>query len=492
MALNIKIERRKPDLTTLVYGKVPPQAPELEEAVIGACLLERDTFEEVMQILHPECFYVDAHQKIYAAACIVYNEGRPVDLLTVTEQLRKSNELEIVGGAYALTNLTMAVLSTAHVVEHARIVFEKFVNRELIRISGSIISDAYEDSTDPFELHEMASKQLNAIFDGISGDSSVSVGDAYDKVIEAAEAQKESQSGIIGTPSGFDELDRLTLGWIDTDLIILAARPSQGKTAFAVNFAEQAAKVRNVRQKDGTIKQERTHVLLFSLESSAVSLTRRIAAAKLQIPMEQIRSGSLNEWQLGMMKQERATFKSMPIKIDSEARMARQIIKKGRAWRKKIPKHAKGLIIIDYLQLMKGSGKGNRENEVSEMSRDLKELAMELDVPIIALSQLNREVEKTGNKKPNLSHLRESGAIEQDANIVMFVWWEELPNGEKQLHLLVEKNREGKCGDVLLKMNGDFQKIMNMEESVEPVYPSIVSHALRDPSQSQQSWDDPF
>jgi replicative DNA helicase len=472
MAVNIKKDfpstrSRKPDLNTLVYGKVPPQACDMEEAVIGACLLERETFEQVMEIIsEPEVFYMDAHKKVYASMIALYKSGSQIDLLTITEQLRKSNELDIVGGIYYLSNLTMAVISSAHAVTHARIVFEKFMQREIIRICGSAISDAYDDQTDVFDLIEKIEVEIKGVTAGIISDSAIPAHKAFGEMLTNIEHQKANNSDLIGISSGLPDLDRLTLGWIKECLIILAARPSVGKTAFAVNFATNA-----VTQNKPT--------LLFSLESSSVPLVTRIAAAKKEINIENIRMGRLTDMENNKLINYYQEFSKYPLHIDSKSRSLSTIIKVARKWHKKNckAKGLEGLIIIDYLQLINNKNAGNREQEVAGISRGLKELSMELEVPIIALSQLNREVEKTGNKKPGLQHIRESGAIEQDADVIMFIWWEELANKERQLHLLIEKNREGKCGDVPLKMNAEFQKIMSIDDfSQNSVKPSFITN----------------
>src|ERR1700748_2991496 len=247
MAVNVKKEfentrNRKPDITTLVYGKVPPQAPELEEAVLGACMLEKDTFAQVLEIIQSaECFYADAHQKIYSAMRRLFDKGTPVDLLTITDELRKSNELEIVGGAYYLSRLTMSVLSSAHVEAHARIVMEKFIQRELIRISGSVISDAYEDSTDVFDLLDKAESGLYEITDKHLRKNFRSLQDILVKTVNEIDENRKKTDDITGVPSSFKELDAMTGGWQKTDLIILAARPAVGKTAFTLNLAMNAA-----------------------------------------------------------------------------------------------------------------------------------------------------------------------------------------------------------------------------------------------------------
>ena len=460
---------------SLVYGKLPPQAIQLEEAVLAACMLERETFESVMEVIPDhECFYVDAHQKIYAAMMLMHKTGVQIDLLTITEQLRKTNELELIGGHYYLTRLTEAISTSAHAITHARIVMEKFMQREIIRICGAAISDAYEDETDVFDLLEHVEVAVKNITAGIISESAVHAGKAYGKMLENIEHQMKTKSDLIGISSGLVDVDRLTLGWIKEQLIILAARPSVGKTAFGVNFAKSA-----LVQKKPT--------LLFSLESSDVPLVTRMAAAENEINIENIRMGRLTDLEKNKLLNYYHEFSKYPFYIDSKSRTLNAIIKVARKWHKKNCRNKKGgdgittvldgLIIIDYLQLIKNKEyAGNREQEVASISRGLKELAMELGVPIIALSQLNREVEKTGNKKPGLQHIRESGAIEQDADVIMFIWWEELEKGERKLHLLIEKNREGKCGDVPLKMNAEFQKILSIDDFQSQVQPSFITN----------------
>lgn len=488
MSVNIKKEFRKP-VFNLSLGKLPPQAIEMEQAVLGACMLERETFEQIMEVIsEPEVFYMDAHQKIYSAMVTLHKTGSQIDLLTITEQLRKTNELDIIGGSYFLTNLTMAVLTSAHAVTHARVVFEKFMQREIIRICGGAISDAYEDSTDVFDLIDKVESEVKGITSGIISESAVHASKAFGDMLKNIDIQKATNSDLIGISSGLPDLDRITLGWIKQHLIILAARPSVGKTAFAVNFATNAITSNNP-------------VLLFSLESSDVPLVTRIAAAKKEVNIENIRTGRLNELDSNKLSNYYSEFSRYPLYIDSKSRSLSTIIKVARKWHKKNckAKGLEGMIIIDYLQLIKNKEySNNREQEIASISRALKELAMELEVPVIALSQLNREVEKTGDKKPGLQHIRESGAIEQDADIIMFIWWEEIENGGRKLHLLIEKNREGKRGDVQLKMNAEFQKILSIDDFSQDILPSFISNNYQrineeiNNSKSYENTDTPF
>jgi replicative DNA helicase len=471
MAVNIKKDfgstrTRKPDLTTLVYGKVPPQAPELEEAVLGAAMLEKDTFAQILEIIQSEeCFYMDAHQKIYSAMRRLFDKGTPVDLLTITEELRKTNELDIIGGAYYLTRLTMSVLSSAHVEAHARIVMEKFIQRELIRISGSVISDAYEDSTDVFDLLDKAESGLYEITDKHLRKNFKSLNEVLIKTVNEIEENRKKTDDITGVPSGFASLDRLTAGWQKTDLIILAARPSVGKTAFALNLAMNAAM--------NTGKQ--FPVAVFSLEMGAGQIVKRMLSAVTDVSMESITRGKMAEHEFVQMSQRMSKLAQAKIYLDDQA--ALNIFELRAKARRLKQKHDIQLIIIDYLQLMQASvdKSGNREQEISKISRDLKALAKELEVPIIALSQLNRSVEtRKESKVPQLSDLRESGAIEQDADLVMFLYRPEYHGinndamgetieGETQIH--IAKHRNGSTGMEKVRFIKEYQRFVDMEDN---------------------------
>ena len=471
MAVNIKKDfgntrSRKPDITNLVYGKVPPQALELEEAVLGASMLEKDTFAQVLEIIQSEeCFYADAHQKIYSAMRRLFDKGTPVDLLTITEELRKTNELEIVGGAYYLTRLTMVVLSSAHVEAHARIVMEKFIQRELIRISGSVISDAYEDSTDVFDLLDKAESGLYEITDKHLRKNFKSLQDVLVKTMNEIDENRNKTDDITGVPSGFASLDRLTAGWQKTDLIILAARPSVGKTAFALNLAMNAA------MNPG----KAFPVAVFSLEMGAGQIVKRMLSAVTDVSMEAITRGKMAEHEFIQMSQRMGKLAQAKIYLDDQA--ALNIFELRAKARRLKQKHDIQLILIDYLQLMQASVEkgGNREQEISKISRDLKALAKELEVPIIALSQLNRSVEtRKESKIPQLSDLRESGAIEQDADLVMFLYrpeyhgitndaMGETVEGETQIH--IAKHRNGSTGMEKVRFIKEYQRFVDMEDN---------------------------
>src|SRR5215218_6795973 len=454
------------DMSTMVYGKVPPQAKDLEEAVLGAIMLEKGAFDAVVEILKPECFYVESHQRIYKAMQGLAQKSQPIDILTVVEELRFKEELDLVGGPYYVTKLTNAVVSSANIEAHSRIVLQKFIQRELIRISGEIIGDAYEDSTDVFDLLDDAESKLFEITNNHLRKNFDDINTVLVKTIQRIEDMRNRDEDIRGVTSGFPSLDRLTYGWQSTDLIVLAARPSVGKTAFALNLARSAAL--------DPVKP--TPVAFFSLEMSASQLVQRILSAESEIWLEKISRGKLEEHEMKQLyKRGIERLSNAPIFIDDTA--ALNIFELRAKCRRLKNKHNVGLIIIDYLQLMSGAGdnrNGNREQEISRISRDLKGLAKELSIPIIALSQLSREVEKRkeGNKIPQLSDLRESGAIEQDADMVMFLYRPEYydittnEHGESnkgETHVRIAKHRNGSLENIKLKAMLHIQKFVDTD-----------------------------
>lgn len=465
-----KQRRKSPvDLSTMVFGKVPPQAKDLEEAVLGAVMLEKTAFDTVIEILKPECFYVDAHQRIFRSMQSLANKSQPIDILTVAEELRTKGELDLVGGAYYVTKLTNAVVSSANIEAHARIVLQKFIQRELIRISGEIIGDAYEDSTDVFDLLDDAESKLFEITNNHLRKNFDTIDSVLVKTIQRIEDLRHKNEDVTGVPSGFTHLDRVTYGWQNTDLIILAARPAVGKTAFALNLARNAA----------MHPTKPTPVALFSLEMSAGQLVQRILAAESEIWLEKIARGKLEEHE---MKQLYARgiqrLAQAPLFIDDTP--ALNIFELRAKCRRLKNKHNIGMIIIDYLQLMSGTGEGrntNREQEISNISRNLKGLAKELNIPIMALSQLSRAVEqrgaKEGSRVPQLSDLRESGAIEQDADMVMFLYRPEYydvttsaegENIKGLTEVKIAKHRNGSLETVKLKALLHIQKFTNWDE----------------------------
>ncbi len=463
---NLGASRRpKPDLGNLVFGRITPQARELEEAVLGAVMLEKDKLAQVLEIIQsPECFYETAHQKIYAAIRRLFDTSVPVDLLTVTEELRKSGDLETIGGAYYLTRLTMNVVTSAHVEAHARIVMEKYVMRELIRISGDIIGEAYNEGSDVFDLLDKAESGLYEITDKHLRKNFKSLPDVLVETVKEIEFAKNNQSDVTGVPTGFIALDRLTAGWQKNALIIVAARPAVGKTAFCLNLAMNAA-----------MNSDQPYpVAFFSLEMGAGELVKRMLAAQTEVSMDAITKGRMQEHEFVQMTQRMTRLSAAPIFLDDQA--ALNIFELRAKARRLKQRHNIQMIIIDYLQLMQAdiNKGGNREQEISKISRDLKSLAKELEIPIIALSQLNRSVEsRKESKVPQLSDLRESGAIEQDADMVMFLYRPEyygINNDEMgqaiegETHIHIAKNRSGQTDTVKVRFIKEYQKFVDLDD----------------------------
>ncbi len=466
-SINTLKKKKGSDMSSLVYGKISPQAPELEAAVLGAIMLEPQALADVIEVCQtPDCFYSDANQRIYSAIRRMFDKGTRIDFMTVCEELRKSSELELVGGSFYVTNLTRDVVSSANIIEHSRIVVEKYIMRELIRMSGAVISDAYEDGTDVFDLLDKAESNLYEITDKHLRRNFSSISSIISKTLEEIEEQTKRKSDLTGVPSGFTELDKITAGWQKTDLIILAARPAVGKTAFSLNLALNAA-----------LHPEPISVAVFSLEMSVGQIVKRMLSAVTDVPLGKISKGNLSDQDLQMLNERMKKLAAAPIFLDDQA--ALNIFELRAKARRLKQKHDIGMIIIDYLQLMSGGdgGNTNREQEISKISRDLKQLAKELQIPIIALSQLNRNVEnrKTENRTPQLSDLRESGAIEQDADMVMFMYrpeyyhqqgqgegMPEAPNGLTEVS--IAKHRNGKTGVVKIKAELEYQRFEDWQE----------------------------
>ncbi|HEX8335023.1 MAG TPA: replicative DNA helicase, partial [Segetibacter sp.] len=411
-----------------------------------------------------ECFYVDAHQKIFKSFQSLAQKSLPIDILTVVEELKTKEELDIVGGPYAITKLTNSVVSTANIEAHARIILQKFIQRELIRISGEIIGDAYEDSTDVFDLLDESESKMFNITNNYLKKNFDDIDTVLAKTITRIEDLRNKQEDISGVPTGFPSLDRVTYGWQPTDLIILAARPSVGKTAFALNLARSAA----------LHPTKPVGVGFFSLEMSSSQLVQRILSAESGIMLEKISRGKLEDHEMQQLYTKGINrLAQAPIYIDDTA--ALNIFEFRAKARRLVNKHNVGMIIIDYLQLMSGSGdrQTNREQEISRISRDLKGLAKELQVPIIALSQLSRAVEtRKESKMPQLSDLRESGAIEQDADMVMFLYrpeYYEINQNEMgesnrgETHVRIAKHRNGSLETIKLRALLHIQKFVEEE-----------------------------
>src|ERR1700712_5078771 len=466
-------------------GKLPPQAVDLEEAVLGALMLEKDALSSVIDILKPEVFYKDSHQKIFFAIRHLFEKSSRVDIHTVTAQLRQQGELEMIGGAYYITELTNRVASAANIEFHSRIIIQKFIQRELIRISTDVIQSAYEDTTDVLDLLDRAEKNLFEIAQNNLRRDSRKMDDLMHETLKEIEALKDKKDGLTGVASGFTELDRMTSGWQKSDLVIIAARPAMGKTAFVLTCARNAA---GDFYRPGVV---------FSLEMSSVQLVNRLISGESQIEQEKIRKGRLEEWEWEQIHSKIGRLEQAPLIIDDTP--ALNIFEFRAKCRRLKSQHDIQLIIIDYLQLMQGKssdgkGGGNREQEIGSISRALKSVAKELNVPVIALSQLSRAVESRpgGSKRPMLSDLRESGSIEQDADMVLFLYRPEyygLEVDEDNLptqgvgEIIIAKHRNGETGRVRLKFVGKFVKFTDLEDGPEGYLPSINAFSGLSPSQ---------
>jgi replicative DNA helicase len=463
--------RRKPslELGSMVFGRVPPQAKELEDAVLGAILLQTNAFDLAREIINAQSFYSEANQRIFKAMEDLVVKNMPIDLFTVVEQLKANEDLDMAGGAYAIAKLTNSVVSSANTEAHARIVAQKFLQREVIRIAGEAIHDAYEDSTDAFELLDSVDAKLSKIINGSAQKLTTGITSALVKSIQRLEDLRLKDSHITGVTSGFPLIDHITHGWQQTDLIILAARPSVGKTAFAGNLVINAAK----EFSRASVKKS---VIFFSLEMSTGQLVNRMLSAESGILLDKISNGTVSDQEMDYLyKNTVDTLSNLPLFIDDSAALNMyQLRSKCRQLKNK---HNLGMVVIDYLQLMSGineSKHGNREQEISKISRDLKALAKELEVPVIALSQLSREPEKRSgeNKMPQLSDLRESGAIEQDADMVMFLYRPEYHQinsnelGEStkgETHVKIAKHRNGSLDLIKFRANLATQKFTEMD-----------------------------
>ncbi|WP_292901274.1 replicative DNA helicase [Nonlabens sp.] len=451
-------------VVTLEKGKIPPQAVDLEKVVIGALMIDGKGVDEVIDLLTPDVFYQKNHQVIFEAIDILFKEGKPVDLLTVSAQLRKMEKIEVAGGDHYLVQLSQLVSSTAHIEFHARIILQKFIQRSLIKISTEIITESYEESTDVFDLLDKAESKL---YEVTQGNIRKSTETAMDLVRQAKERIEEiaNRDGLSGIPSGFTDLDRLTSGWQPSDLIIIAARPGMGKTAFTLSMARNIAVGNNIP------------VAFFSLEMSSVQLITRLISSETGLSSEKLRTGKLEPHEWEQLNVKVKDLEQAPIFIDDTPSLS--IFDLRAKCRRLASQYGIKLIMIDYLQLMTaqtGNKGGNREQEISTISRNLKALAKELSVPVIALSQLSRAVEsRGGSKRPLLSDLRESGAIEQDADIVSFIYRPEYYGLDEwddddrtptagQGEFIVAKHRNGATDSIRLKFLGQFGKFDNLDQ----------------------------
>ena len=452
-----------PKVVGLERGKLPPQAVDLEQAILGAMMIDKKGLDDVIDILSPEFFYRPEHQAIYAVIQNLFNESQPIDLLTVANELKKAGKLDMIGGDYYLIQLTQRISSAAHVEYYARVIQEKFILRRLIEISSNIIDKSYDESADVFELLDESESKLFEIAEGgikrSYSDASSLVKDAIDKI-----KTMSTKEGMSGLSSGFTEIDKITSGWQESDLIILAARPGMGKTAFILSMAKNMTVDQNIP------------VAVFSLEMSSVQLITRMISGETGISGEKLRKAKLADHEWKQLYSKVKGLENAPLYIDDTPALS--IFDLRAKARRLVSQHGVKMILIDYLQLMTAGGKtnGNREQEISMISRSLKAIAKELNIPVIALSQLSRSVEtRGGSKRPLLSDLRESGAIEQDADIVSFIyrpeyykleyWDDESEPCAGQAEFIIAKHRNGALENVRLRFINEQAKFTDLETS---------------------------
>ena len=466
-----QIQGYKVDKSTIISlekGKIPPQAIDLEEVVLGAMMIDKKGVDEVIDILSADAFYKEAHKQIFEAIFKLFENSEPIDLLTVSSQLKKDAKLDLVGGDFYLISLTQRVSSSAHIEFHARIILQKFIQRSLIKISNEIIEEAYDETKDVFDLLDHAEAKL---YEVTQGNVKKSTETAQSLVIQAKKKIEEisNKEGMSGIPTGFTKLDRLTSGWQPSDLIIIAARPGMGKTALTLTMARNIAVDSNIP------------VAFFSLEMSSVQLITRLISSETNLSSEKLRTGKLEKHEWEQLNVKVKTLEKAPLFIDDTPSLS--IFDLRAKARRLASQYGIKMIMIDYLQLMTAGGSqkgGNREQEISTISRNLKALAKELAIPVIALSQLSRAVEtRGGSKRPLLSDLRESGAIEQDADIVSFIYrpeyykideWDDDDRSptEGQGEFIVAKHRNGGLENIRLKFIGHLGKFDNLDDFDTP------------------------
>lgn len=469
------------------YSKLPPQAPDLEEAILSGILIEKEAMTKVLDILEADSFYKPAHQAIYRSMRRLFERSQPIDALMVMEDLKRAEELELAGGASYIARLTSKVVSSANIEFHARIVTEKFIQRELIRTSTEVIKDAYEDSTDVLDLLDKAGNYIFEITERNMGKQVADMGSLANQLLEQLSALREQEDGLTGVPTGFTELDRLTSGLQPSDLIIIAARPAMGKTSFVLSLARNAA------------AEYGRGVAIFSLEMSAAQLAGRIFSQDAEVNGQKMRNGKFDDDEWARLVDAMNRIGEAPIYIDDTAGI-NVFELRAKCRRLKLEKDI-SMVIIDYLQLMSGAGESNkgmnREQEVSGISRALKGLAKELAVPVIALSQLSRAVEtRGGDKRPQLSDLRESGSIEQDADMVMFLYRPEYYGIEEDEQgnslkgtatVIVGKNRHGEAKDIRLAFQNDFAKFSDLDDPDFDLLPDNAIQSNPGPAYGSQT-----
>ena len=455
----------QPPMVDGVYGRLPPQAIDLEKAVLGALLIDKDAFTVVSEILRPETFYVPQHQKIYLAIQTLNVQEKPVDIMTVTEELKRESTLEQAGGPAYLFQISNGVASSAHVEYHAKILAQKYLARQLISYSSTIETKAFDEGVDVDDLMQEAEGTLFELSQKNMRQDYTQIDPVVKQAIEIIQKASAQAGGLTGIPSGFTKLDDITSGWQPSDLVIIAGRPAMGKTSFALSIAKNVA------------VDYKTPIAFFSLEMNNVQLVNRLISNTCSIPGSKIMNGQLSPDEWNRLDKNLRKLQGAPLYVDDTPGLS--IFELRTKARRLVREKGVKILMIDYLQLMNASGMrfGNRQEEVATISRSLKGLAKELDIPVLALSQLSRSVEQRDGpdgKRPQLSDLRESGAIEQDADMVLFVHRPEyyhILTDEKghdlrgMAQIIIAKHRKGATGDVLLNFRGEFTRFANPEEA---------------------------
>lgn len=447
-----------------VNGKTPPQALDIEEAVLGALMLDQNAIVNTIEMLHPDFFYKPEHQYIFRAIHNLVEKARPVDLYTVIEELRFEGNLENAGGSYFVAQITNHVTSSAHVEHHARILSEKFIQRELIRISTETITEAYKETTDVVTLLDDTEGKLMDINDNNFRSDYQNISDVVSKALKEIDEASAIEGGVTGIPTGFSELDSYTAGFHPGTLVIIAARPAMGKTALALTMMRNMA------------VDYKKPVAFFSMEMPATEIAMRLISAESNIEAQLMKKGALEPWMKEQILAKSEMLNTAPIYLDDSSQMSIfELRAKCRRLKQRFNIQA---VFIDYLQLMRGDEgrNGNREQEISTISRQLKSLSKELAIPIIALAQLSRAVEtRGGSKEPLLSDLRESGAIEQDADIVMFIYRPEYYGQAEDENniptagmakVILAKHRAGGTGRINMKFVAKYARFENFESSL--------------------------
>lgn len=492
----------RPSVISLEAGKLPPQAVDFEQAVLGAMMIDRRAVDKAINILqdNTDVFYKPEHREIYRSVINLYNNTQPIDLLTVSNDLKMRGELDGAGGDFYLVQLTQKVSSAANIEFHARIVQQKFFQRELIALSSDLINKSYDDSTDVFDLLDEAESGIFNITNSNIKKSYEKADDLVQQAIKRIEELSKQEGGISGLPSGFRDVDKVTAGWQASDLIVIAARPGMGKTAFIVSMAKNMA-----------IKHQ-VPVALFSLEMSSVQLITRMISSETGITSNKLREGSLQQYEWDILYQKVKDLEKAPIYIDETPGLS---LLEFRAKARRLVSQGVKIIFIDYLQLMtvgQSQKVGNREQEISTISRTLKAMAKELKIPIIALSQLSRGVEaqtgQSNHKRPMLQHLRESGAIEQDADIVSFIYrpeyynfdtWEDGSPTANQAEFIIAKHRNGDLKNIRLAFIGNLAQFRDLDEvpqaaqgfAIEDSYESSINSLSTSPQSGTTGGFDP-